>query len=103
MTAQGGRVLVADPISDDGVDELRRHFDVDVHTGQTSDELLDRIGYYEAMVVRSETKVRAEHIAAAGRMRVIGRAGGGGGKHDEEAGSRARLPVVNPPGVNPNA
>ncbi len=53
MTAHGGRVLVADPISDDGVDALRRHFDVDVHTGQTSDELLDRIGDYEAMVVRS--------------------------------------------------
>ncbi len=100
MTAHGGRVLVADPISDDGVEELRRHFDVDVHTGQSSQELLDRIGDYEALVVRSETKVRAEHIEVARRMRVIGRAGVGVDNIDVEAASRAGILVVNAPAGN---
>ena len=63
MSEARARVLVADPISEDGVEELRRHFDVDVHTGQSSEQLLERIPGYEALVVRSETKVRAEHSA----------------------------------------
>jgi len=94
------RVLVADPISEDGVEELRRHFDVDVHTGQTSEELLDRIAGYDALVVRSETKVRAEHITAATRMRVIGRAGVGVDNIDVEAATRAGILVVNAPAGN---
>jgi D-3-phosphoglycerate dehydrogenase len=94
------RVLVADPISVDGVEELRRHFDVDVHTGQTSQELMDRIPAYDALVVRSETKVGAEHIAAATRMRVIGRAGVGVDNIDVAAATRAGILVVNAPAGN---
>ena len=68
------RVLVADPIADDGVEDLRQHFEVDVVTGQKPEELLARIGDYDALVVRSETKVKAEHVRAAARMKIIGRA-----------------------------
>jgi D-3-phosphoglycerate dehydrogenase len=100
LSAERERVLVADPISDDGVEELRRHFDVDVHTGQSSDDLLGRIGAYEALVVRSETKVRAQHIDAARRLRVIGRAGVGVDNIDVEAASRAGVLVVNAPAGN---
>ena len=94
------RVLVADPIADDGVTDLRRHFDVDVITGQKPEELLGRIGDYDALVVRSETKVRAEHIQAAGRMRIIGRAGVGVDNIDVEAATRAGVLVVNAPAGN---
>jgi D-3-phosphoglycerate dehydrogenase len=100
VSSERERVLVADPISDDGVEELRRHFEVDVHTGQTGDQLLGRIGDYEALVVRSETKVRAEHIEAARRLRVIGRAGVGVDNIDVEAASRAGILVVNAPAGN---
>jgi D-3-phosphoglycerate dehydrogenase len=100
VSAERERVLVADPISDDGVEELRRHFEVDVQTGQTGEELLRRIGDYEALVVRSETKVRAEHIEAARRLRVIGRAGVGVDNIDVEAASRAGILVVNAPAGN---
>lgn len=94
------RVLVADPIADDGVEDLRQHFDVDVITGQTSDELLARIGQYEALVVRSETRVRPEHIRAATRMRIIGRAGVGVDNIDLDAATSAGILVVNAPAGN---
>jgi D-3-phosphoglycerate dehydrogenase len=92
--------LVADPIADDGVAALREHFDVDVITGQKPEELLGRIGGYEALVVRSETRVRAEHIAAAVRMRIIGRAGVGVDNIDLEAATSAGILIVNAPAGN---
>ena len=100
MNTERPRVLVADPIADDGVEGLRRHFEVDVNTGMSGDELLARIPAYDALVVRSETKVRAEHIEAAGQMRVIGRAGVGVDNIDVEAASRAGILVVNAPAGN---
>jgi D-3-phosphoglycerate dehydrogenase len=94
------RVLVADPIADDGVEDLRRHFEVDVVTGQKPEELLARIADYDALVVRSETKVKAEHIQAAARMRIIGRAGVGVDNIDVEAATQAGILVVNAPAGN---
>ncbi len=94
------RVLVADSIADDGVERLRERFDVDVFTGQKPDELLARIGDYDAMVVRSETKVGADHVAAAKRMRIIGRAGVGVDNIDVDAASHAGILVVNAPAGN---
>jgi D-3-phosphoglycerate dehydrogenase len=94
------RVLVADPIADDGVEDLRKHFEVDVITGQKPEELLARIGQYDALVVRSETKVRADQISAASRMRIIGRAGVGVDNIDVEAATSAGILVVNAPAGN---
>ncbi|MFN2463505.1 MAG: phosphoglycerate dehydrogenase [Candidatus Dormibacteria bacterium] len=94
------RVLVADPIADDGVADLRAHFEVDVVTGQKPEELLARIGDYDAVVVRSETKVTAEHIAAARKLRIIGRAGVGVDNIDLTAATNAGILVVNAPAGN---
>lgn len=94
------RVLVADPIAEDGVAQLQEHFDVDVITGQKPHDLMSRIGDYDALVVRSETKVGAEHIAAAKRMRVIGRAGVGVDNIDVDAATKAGILVVNAPAGN---
>jgi D-3-phosphoglycerate dehydrogenase len=94
------RVLVADPIADDGVELLRRTCDVDVVTGQPADELLRRIPEYDALIVRSETKVRAEHIEAGRRLRVIGRAGVGVDNIDIEVATRQGVLVVNAPAGN---
>ncbi|MEA2646548.1 MAG: D-3-phosphoglycerate dehydrogenase / 2-oxoglutarate reductase, partial [Chloroflexota bacterium] len=94
------RVLVADPIADDGVTRLREHYEVDVVTGQKPDELLGRIADYEALIVRSETKVTAEHITAATRMRIIGRAGVGVDNIDVDAATGAGILVVNAPAGN---
>jgi D-3-phosphoglycerate dehydrogenase len=93
-------VLVADPLAQDGIDHLAREADVDVHLGQTPEELLARIGDYDAVVVRSETKIRAEHIAAARRLRVIGRAGVGVDNIDVAAATEHGVLVVNAPTGN---
>ena len=61
------KVLVADPIAQDGIDILSKEADVDVRTGMAPAELLERIGAYDALVVRSETKVTAE-VFAAGKL-----------------------------------
>src|SRR2546425_10322696 len=73
------RILVCDPIAEDGVEALRRAgADVDVRTGLSPEELRDSVDGYDALVVRSETKVTREIIAAAGSLQVVGGAGIGG-------------------------
>ena len=59
------RILVSDPIDDAGVQRLANAgHQVDVKTGMAPDELIAAIGDYDALIVRSETKVTAELIAA---------------------------------------
>jgi D-3-phosphoglycerate dehydrogenase len=94
------RVLVADPISDRGVDELRRDLQVDVQIGQSEAQLLEKIANYNAVVVRSETKITARVIDAASQLRVIGRAGVGVDNVDVEAATRRGVIVMNAPGGN---
>jgi D-3-phosphoglycerate dehydrogenase len=73
------RVLVSDPISEKGVEALAAApgISVDVNTGLKPEELLKIIGDYHGLVVRSETKVTAEVLAAAKNLKAIGRAGVG--------------------------
>jgi D-3-phosphoglycerate dehydrogenase / 2-oxoglutarate reductase len=94
------RILVADPIAADGVERLRAAGNVDVQTGLTRDELLDRIEQYDALVVRSETKVTAEVLERATRLRVVGRAGVGVDNIDLDAATRAGVLVLNAPTGN---
>jgi D-3-phosphoglycerate dehydrogenase len=94
------RVLVADPIANEGLERLRKHLEVDVHLKQSPGELKDRIGQYEALVVRSETRVGAEIIEAGARLRVIGRAGAGVDNIDVASATRAGVLVVNAPSGN---
>lgn len=94
------RILVADPIAADGVERLRGAGQVDVITGQSPAELVQRIGDYEALVVRSETKVTAAVFAAAGRLRVVGRAGVGVDNIDLDAATHHGVLVLNAPTGN---
>jgi D-3-phosphoglycerate dehydrogenase len=94
------KVLVADPISQKGVELLRAKFDVDVNTGLKEDVLLKIIGDYDALIVRSQTKVRAELIEAGRKLRVIGRAGVGIENVDVDAATRRGIIVMNTPGGN---
>jgi D-3-phosphoglycerate dehydrogenase len=67
------KVLIADPISTRGVEELSREGALDVHvqTGLTSADLLQRIPEFSALVVRSETKVTAEVFRLARNPRKV--------------------------------
>jgi len=91
------RVLVADPIAAEGVVYLRGFAEVDERHGLTPDALLDVIARYDALVVRSETKVTAPLIAAGTRLRIIGRAGVGVDNIDVDAATRRGIVVVNSP------
>ena len=102
LSLQSGpaRILVADPIAEDGVSRLRAAGQVDVATGLSKPELLERIGDYDALVVRSETKVTADVFEAATRLRVVGRAGVGVDNIDLDAATRHGVLVLNAPTGN---
>ncbi|MEA2636867.1 MAG: D-3-phosphoglycerate dehydrogenase / 2-oxoglutarate reductase [Chloroflexota bacterium] len=94
------RVLVADPIAEAGLSRLRQHADVDVELRQTPAALIARIPDYDALIVRSETRVDAAVIQAGSHLKVIGRAGAGVDNIDVPAATRAGILVVNAPSGN---
>lgn len=75
-------------------------FTVDRLTGATHEQIVERIGSYDGMVVRSGVRVTAEMIERAESMRAIGRAGAGVDNIDVEAATRAGIFVLNTPGGN---
>ncbi len=94
------KVLVSDPIGPEGVALLQTGAEVDVKTGMKPAELLAAVGGYDALVVRSETRVNREVIAAGWRLQVIARAGIGVDNIDLEAATGAGIAVVNAPTGN---
>ena len=88
------RVLVREPIAEAGIELLRERFDVDV---DANGELADRIGDYDAIVIRSATTLDADLIGRADRLKVIGRAGVGVDNVDVEAATRRGIVVANAP------
>ena len=94
------KILVADPIAQEGVDLLGTRAEVDSKHGLTAPELMEILGGYDALVVRSETKVTAEVIGAGKKLQVIARAGIGVDNIDLEAATSAGIPVVNAPTGN---
>jgi D-3-phosphoglycerate dehydrogenase / 2-oxoglutarate reductase len=94
------RILVADPLADAGVAALARSHDVDVKTGLSKDDLLAVVGAYDAIVVRSQTTIDADVLAAATRLKVVARAGVGLDNVDVEAATRQGVIVCNAPQSN---
>ena len=88
------RVLVREPIAEAGIELLRERFDVDV---DSNGDLAGRIGDYDAIVIRSATKLTADLIECADRLKVIGRAGVGVDNVDVEAATRRGIVVANAP------
>jgi D-3-phosphoglycerate dehydrogenase / 2-oxoglutarate reductase len=94
------RVLVAEKIGDSGLELLRAHFDVELGVGWSREELSDRIGAYDAILIRSATKLDADLLARAGRLRAVGRAGVGIDNVDVEAATKRGIVVANAPQSN---
>src|ERR1044071_7268174 len=94
------KVLVSDPIAEAGIAHLRKVADVDVKIGIPPDELKSIIGEYDALAVRSETKVTADILSAAGNLKIIGRAGVGVDNIDVKAATERGILVVNSPEGN---
>ena len=96
------KVLIADSISQRGIDELGSGgaLEVTVHTGLSEAELVKIIPEFSAIVVRSQTKVTAPILQAGARLRVVGRAGVGVDNVDVETATRRGVIVMNTPGGN---
>lgn len=97
MLPKVGKVLVTDSISEEGLIILRMWTDITIKLNLTAAQLEEIIGYYDALIVRSRTKVTAKIIAAGQRLRVIGRAGVGVDNIDLEAAHRQNITVINTP------
>ncbi len=97
------KVLVTESISEAGLAILRQAGPVDVRVGLNGPELVAAIGEYSVLVVRSATKVTAEVIEAAKRLRIIGRCGVGVDNIDVEAATRQGVLVLNSPYGNTEA
>ncbi|MDQ4142934.1 MAG: phosphoglycerate dehydrogenase, partial [Actinomycetota bacterium] len=94
------KVLVSDRLSEAGIQALSEHAEVDVKTGLSPEELADIIGGYDALVIRSATKVTADIIERGENLKVVGRAGIGLDNVDVEAATRQGIMVVNAPQSN---
>jgi len=91
------KVLIADQINEKGIEELEDVAEVVVRTDITPEELINDIHDFEAIVVRSRTKVTREVIEAAPKLRIIARAGVGVDNVDVEAATERGVMVVNAP------
>ena len=94
------KVLVKEKIADTGVDLLRSNFDVDLGLDMSDEELRAKIGDYDAILIRSATKMTPELIELATNLKVIGRAGTGVDNVDIPAATRRGIIVANAPESN---
>jgi D-3-phosphoglycerate dehydrogenase / 2-oxoglutarate reductase len=94
------KVLVSDQLSAAGIERLREHLQVDLRTDLSPEELADVIGEYDALVVRSGTRVDSALLERAENLKVIGRAGIGLDNVDVDAATRQGVLVVNAPQSN---
>lgn len=94
------KVLVSDSLAEEGVRRLESGAEVDVITNLSPDELVKKIKDYDALVIRSGTRVTADVINAADHLKVVGRAGVGIDNVDVEAATKKGIIVLNTPGGN---
>ena len=94
------KVLVSDPIDQVGIDILSQVAQVDIKTGLSADELIQIIPEYDALMIRSGTRVTQAVIQAGKLLKIIGRAGVGVDNVDVPAATRRGILVVNSPEGN---
>jgi D-3-phosphoglycerate dehydrogenase len=94
------KVLVKEKIGDSGVELLREHFEVELGLDWSDEQLVERIGEYDGILIRSATKLTAELIEHATNLRAIGRAGVGVDNVDVDAATKRGIIVANAPQSN---
>jgi D-3-phosphoglycerate dehydrogenase len=101
VSAEAKRVLICDAIAADAVERMRAGgLAVDERIGMTGDELLEAIRDYDAVVVRSATKIEARHLAAGDRLKVVVRGGVGVDNIDVAAAEAEGVRVLNTPAAS---
>ena len=95
------KVLISDPLSEEGIQILKNAgLEVAYKPGLSHEELLEIIPDFDAIIIRSGTKVTADVIEKAEKLKVIGRAGTGLDNVDIEAANKKGIVVMNVPGGN---
>jgi D-3-phosphoglycerate dehydrogenase len=94
------KVLITEKLADPGVELLKEEFEVDVLVGLSPGELLERIGDYDGLIIRSATRVTAEVLERAENLKAVGRAGIGVDNIDIEAATKRGVLVANAPESN---
>src|SRR3989339_84201 len=94
------RILALDGISKEGLDVLNRDFSVDEKPRISEEELLKIIPEYDAVLVRSATKINRKVLDTGKKLRLVGRAGSGVDNVDAEAATEKGVLVMNVPGGN---
>ena len=96
------KLLVTDELSKEGLEMLKSggQVQVDIRPGIAHDELIKIIGDYDALIIRSGTKVDAAVIEAGKNLKVVGRAGVGVDNVDVKAATRKGILVMNTPAAN---
>jgi D-3-phosphoglycerate dehydrogenase len=94
------RVLVAEKIGQSGIDLLADHFDVELGVDWSSEQLAERIGEYDGILIRSATKLDSALLERASRLRAVGRAGVGVDNVDVPAATKRGIVVANAPQSN---
>lgn len=94
------KVLVSDPIDQAGIDILSQVATVDVKTSLTPEQLVQIIPEYDALMIRSGSRITKEIIEAGTQLKIIGRAGVGVDNVDVNAATRRGIVVVNSPEGN---
>jgi D-3-phosphoglycerate dehydrogenase len=94
------KVLITEALAERGIKLLEQEFDVDVVLGLSPEELLEKIGPYHGLIIRSATRVTAEVVERAQNLKAIGRAGIGVDNIDIEAATKRGILVANAPESN---
>jgi D-3-phosphoglycerate dehydrogenase len=99
------KVLITDKVEQECIDELKKfkEIKVDLKSGLSEEEIIKIISGYEALIVRSATKVTGAIITAGSKLKVIGRAGAGVDNIDVKAATEKGVWVMNTPGGNSSA
>jgi D-3-phosphoglycerate dehydrogenase len=94
------KILVKEKIADSGIELLRQDFEVELGFDMAPEELVERIGEFDGIIVRSATQVTAELIERGDSLKVVGRAGTGVDNVDIDAATKRGILVVNAPESN---
>ncbi|SHJ42321.1 D-3-phosphoglycerate dehydrogenase [Geosporobacter subterraneus DSM 17957] len=94
------KILITEKVDEEGIKLLQAEMEVDIALGLPREELLQRIGEYDGLIVRSETKVNEELMQHGKQLKVVGRAGNGIDNIDVNAATERGIIVANTPESN---
>lgn len=97
------KLLITAKLAEEGVEALKKHFEVTIKTGMSQTELKEIIPNFEVVLIRSDAQINQEILDVAEKLEVVGRAGAGLDNVDLEYAKTKGVKVFNTPNANSNA